>query len=262
MPLLPLPSGETSLTGGDLPVSGPEDVLAEFARPHRTPESAPVRDAFVAAWDAGQCAYQNISARAAAQTDPMRATGEYQRSFAEERGIIPGANESEESVRARLFRAPEIVTPNAIRKTVNAIIADFADAECTVSELDLDGQFIHDGTATWDSFCGAEPNYPDRYYDERPWLQPGGAVPSSGDERNFLMRIPVLDTIEDYIPFVHDGDAEWDGVFVHDGTAAWDGHAVFEDPKTAEDLYRFIIGTVNSIKGQGIPWTLVADPTL
>src|SRR5437870_3747490 len=121
MPLLPLPSGETSLAGGDLPTSEPEDVLSEFARPHRNPASAPVRDAFAAAWNAGLTAYQNIAARAAAQSDPTRATGEYLTGYAEERGVIPLSNETESQFRDRLFDAPEIVTPKAIVGVVNAL---------------------------------------------------------------------------------------------------------------------------------------------
>lgn len=267
MPLLPLPVGETSLAGGDLPVTEPADVLAEFPRPHRNPQSAPVRDAFAAGWDAGLRAYQNIAARAAAQSDPMRATGEYQRSFAEERGIIPRANESEESVRARLFQATDIVTPNAIRKVINDLLADYTDKECAVHELDLDGWFVHDSTASeWDSFVGVEPDYPDRYYADRPWLEPPGAIPAWGNKRTFTMRIPPLEENDATVSYLLD-DA--DGIFVGDGTNASGSEAdgsvafsVFVNPQTADDLYRMVVGAVETIKGQGMPWSLIVDPSL
>lgn len=266
MPQLPLPAGESSLAGGDLPVSDAQDVLNEFPIPHRKMETATVRDAFTESFGVGHIKYQTLSARAAAQCDPMRATGDYLRAFAEERGIIPGANESDESIRTRLFAAPEIVTPEGIRAVVNRLLAGYTDTECTVSELDLDGWFVHDGTAEWDSFVGADPDYGDRYYEEQPWLQPGGAVPSWGLPRNFVMRIPPLEENDTTVSYALDDE---DGIFIGDGsdTAGAESDAsvafsVFVNPKTADELYKMVVGVVETIKGQGITWTLHVDPSL
>jgi hypothetical protein len=266
MPLLPLPAGGSAIGGGDLPVSDEKDVLAEFPGTHKAISFAPVRDAFVAAWTVGFTKYQDVAAEAAAQSDPLRATGDYLKTFANEHGVIPGANESEESIRQRMFRAPEIVTPDVIVSGVNAILAPFTSALCTLSELELDGYFVHDGTAEWDSFIGADPDYPERYYDDVPSLLPGGAVPSSGLPRSFVLRIPPLEDNDDTVSFVSDTD---DGIFIGDGSdtsgAETDGSvatSVFIDPQLSDDLYAQIAGYVESIKGQGMSWSLIVDPAL
>lgn len=220
MPLLPLPPGDTPLNGGDLPVSESSEVLKEFSSIHRRPETAPVRDALVDGFTEGFLEYQRASSYAAAQSNPMLATGEYLLSFADEREVVPGVDESEESIRNRLFQAPSIVTPDAIVDGINAILAPYTSETATWCELELDGVFVHDGTSVWDSFVGTDPNYPDRYYADQTDLTPSGYVPSSGYPRSFVIRIPELVAL------------------------------------TADETYRQIIGFVESIKGQGISWTL------
>lgn len=244
-----------------MPVAGSEDVLAELPRTHRLAPNAPVRDAFVEGWTAGFEEYQDIAARAASQCNPMMATGDYLRSFAEERGVIPGANESESSIRDRLFSAPNIVTPDAIRSAIDKLLADYTPYHCTLSELELDGMFAHDGTGTWDCYVGADPDYPDRYYDDQPWLLPGGAVPSAGYIRSFLVRLPVLEDNDTTIAYALNLDN--DGLFVEDGTGdGVVGLPAFVDPQRADDLYATIVGLIETIKGQGISWAVVVDPSI
>jgi len=231
MPELPLPTGETWIGGGDLPVSEPNDVLKEFPSTHRRPKTAPVRDAFVEGFTEGFKEYQNQAAYAAAQTDPMRATGIYLASFAEEHTVVPRVGESEESVRSRLFRAPQIISYIAIVDGVNEIIAPYTFSKATLAELELDGWFIHDGTNSeggepvWDSFVGAPPEYPDRHplplINPNPQLSVPGAVPSRGYPRSFVLYVPEL--------FIANADA----------------------------IYSQIIGFVESVKGQGISWSMV-----
>lgn len=225
-----------------------------------------MRDGFAAAFAEGFLEYQRIAERAAAQCDPLRSTGEYLRGFAEERGIIPAEGESEESIRVRLFSVPSIVTPDAIRGAVNRVLAPYTDKECTYSELELDGAFVHDGTAVWDSFVGTDPDYPDRYYDDLPYRLPGGWIPSSGLPRSFMLRVPPLESNDDTVSYVL---AESDGIFVGDGTDASgsesDGSvafSAFQEPKLASELYAAIVGVVETIKGQGITWSLIVDPSL
>lgn len=258
MPILALPGGDTGLAGGDLPVATEEDVLAEFPVPIKRIAVAPVRDTFVSGWTAGFLTYQVISESAAAQTDPMRATGEYLRSFAEEHSVIPLTGESEESVRSRIYAAPQIVTPDAIVAGIQSIISPHSDGVVHLSELELDGWFVHAGDAVWDSFVGADPDYPDRYYTETPYLLPGGAVPSHGYPRSLLIRIPSLDANDETITYILDSDAGVFALDVDDENAMY----VFADPQLAEDLYRAVIAYVESVKGQGISWALVIDPTL
>lgn len=256
-----------SLIGGALPVESASDVTSEFRRPHKNPTAAPVRDAFAEAWAAGQIEYQDIAAYAAAQCDPLRATGEYLRGFASEQGVIPGIGESDASIRSRLFKAPEIVTPDAIREGVNAILAPYTSGECQASELDMDGWFVHDGAIdVWNSFVGAAPDYADRYYDDLPWQELDGATPSWGYPRSFLLRIPSLESNDSTVSYVL---ADEDGIFVGDGSdtggAESDGtvaFSLFEDPKTADDLYSTIVGFVESVKAQGRSWALIVDTSL
>lgn len=266
MPSLPLPLGPSALTGGVLPVTGSADVLAEFPRPQRNADVAPVRDAFVAAFAAGFVKYQNEASRAALQSDPMMATGNYLKSFADEHGVIPGVDETEASVRSRLFTAPEVVTPEFIVAGVNALIAPHSPIGCHLSELELDGWFVHDGTSEWDSFIGEEPDYPDRYYEDLPYLTPGGAVPSWGYIRSFLLRVPPLEGSDDDFTFMLEDE---DGVFVNNGTDIFgsesDGSvafSIYENPLTSDEIYKSIVGYVERVKGQGISWSLLADPFL
>lgn len=267
MPLLPLPAGGSKLAGGDSPVSDDSDVIAEFSSPHRNPEVAPVRDAIAGGWTSGFAAYQDISHYAADQSDPMRATGDYLKSFAEEHSIVPRPGESDESIRDRLYVAPEIVAPEIIVEGINKILAPYTTKTCFLSELELDGMFAHDGTGTWDCFVGCDPDYADRYYADVPSSLPGAAIPSNGYPRNFFIRIPALEDNDNTVSFVLDSDP--DGIFIGDGTdtsgAETDGSvalSVFADPQFADDLYAQIIGFVETIKGQGISWTLVVDTTI
>ncbi len=254
MPFLPLPPVTT--LGTELPVSVVSDVIEEFAVPQKNPDVAPVRDAIAAAFTEGFIEYQNDSERAAGQSDPLRATGLYLRGYAEEREIVPAPNESEESIRARLFQSPTIVTPDAIRSIINAVIAP---KTCEVSELDLDGWFIHAGGdgAIWDSFVGAEPNYPDRYYDEIPGSLPGGAVPSNNLPRSFHVRIPALQAQDSDFAFI--GDSFF---VMGDAAIASNDLFVFQNQQTSTDLYNTIISRVQTAKGQGISWSMIIDPTL
>ncbi len=231
----------------DLVVDSAADILIEFPAPQKNPEVAPVRDAIAAAFAEGFIEYQDVSERAAGESDPLRATGNYLRGHAEERQIVPVIGESEPSIRSRLFASPLIVTPDAIVATINEVISPL---ECKISELDLDGWFIHasgDG-AVWDSFVGAEPNYPDRYYDEMPELRVGGCVPSNNLPRSFHVRIPALQAQDEAYSYI--GDTYYVG----------DDLNIFQDQTLSVDKYNTIIARVEKIKGQGILWSMLIEP--
>ncbi len=251
MPFLPLPS-ETTL-GSEIPVSSVEDVLIEFPVPQKNPETAPNRDAIASAYAEGFIEYQNAAERAAAQSDPLRATGNYLKGYAEEHQVVPTPGETESSLRARLFASPLIVTPEAIESVINEIIAPL---ECKISELDMDGWFIHSAAdSIWDSFVGADPNYPDRYYDDQPGMSVGGAVPSNNLPRSFHIRIPALQAQDEAYDYI--GDTYFIGDIVDNG-----GVNVYQSQATSVDKYNDIIARVEKIKGQGISWSMIIDPTL
>lgn len=254
MPTLPLPSSTT--LGTDLPVTDEADVLAEFAAPQKNPDTAIVRDSIASAYAEGFIEYQNLAERAAGQSDPMRATGLYLRDYAAEREVVPAPGESEVSIRARLFQAPRIVTPDAIKAIIDEVIAP---RTCHVSELDLDGWFLHASSTTsvWESFVGAEPNYPDRYYTDIPGSYPGGAVPTNNLPRSFHVRIPALQAQD--LDFAFIGDAFF---VMGDATNTADNIAIFQNQQTSVDLYNAIISRVQAAKGQGISWSMIIDPTL
>ncbi len=247
-----MPSLPTTLRT-DLPVSSSTDVLIEFCIPQKNPEVAPTRDAIAAALAEGFIEYQNAAEYAASQSDPLKATGGYLKGYADEHQVVPGIGESESSLRSRLFASPSIVTPNAIETAINNIIAPL---ECKISELDLDGWFLHaagDG-AVWDSFVGADPNYPDRYYDDQPGLRPGGAVPSNSLPRSFHIRIPALQAQDNAFAYI--GDT----FFV--GNSGFSLLYIYQNQQNAVDLYNEIIAVVERIKGQGMTWSLLVDPSL
>ncbi len=271
MPLLPLPPGDTSLSGGDLPVVDASDVLAEFPQPQRNAETATVRDAFCEAFSLGFIEYQNAAPYAAAQCDPIRATGVHLRAIASDRTIPVGRSDTDETIRARIFATPNIVTPDAIEDAINEILADRTTSVCHISELNLDGYFVHGNQLVteieyaWDSFIGAEPNYPDRYYDDVPSLLPGGAVPSSGRPRSFAVRVPSLAGSNNLFNFVSSNPETFagDGSDTSGSESSGDiGFFVYNDPQTADDLYSTIIAVVSSLKGQGMSWSLLVDDRL
>lgn len=270
MPLFPLPP-DTPLGGGAVPVNVPADVLAEFPRPHKNNPAAPVRDGFCAGFCESLRAYQSASEYAAAQCDPLRAVGEYLRSIAEEKEVVPIANEADDDLRARLFKAPSIVTPNAILQAVNDLLAPYTDILAEGCEPEMDGWYVHDSSpSVWDSFIGSIPYYPDRlYFDDLatngvyiPQNMPDRCIVSNGYPRNFLIRIPVLEATKDlfaFSDFMFIGDGTDAGGTESNGTVAT---SVFGDSLTEDEIYAAIIGAVQKIKGQGMSWELIADPNL
>lgn len=266
MPFLPLPD-ETTI-GAENPVTTGDDVLLEFALPQRTPAEAPNRDGIAAAFAEGFVAYQNAAERASAQSDPLKATGNYLRGYADEHQIVPVPGESESSIRARMFVSPSIVTPDAIAAVINEVIAPLV---CKISELDLDGWFIHTSypsaggpQSVWDSFVGTEPNYPDRYYADQPDLRVGGCVPSNNFPRSFHVRIPSLNAQDEAYDYIGTRSTEFDqaGNAITTGWFIGDNLNIYRDQSTSVDKYNTIIARVEKIKGQGISWSMIVDPSL
>lgn len=267
MPLLPLPPGGTALSGGALPVRDADDVLAELPRPQRNASSAPVRDAICESFSRAYLAYQNAAAYVAAQADPLRATGVHLRAIADARKVPVLRTDDDETLRARIFATPNIVTPESIETAINAILAPRTTSVCRVSELNLDGWFVNNGTAVWNSFVGADPEYPDRYYDELPTTQPGGAVPSSGVPRQFSIRIPFVGSSDNLFTYLSSNPSHCLYAGDNSDTAGSEssgaiGFFMYSDPKTSDDIYAAIVAVVNSLKGMGITWSMFVDDRL
>lgn len=282
MPTLPF-SAPVAIDGGELPVRSTEDVLALLPAEVRRSVSAPVRDALVAALTEILREYQRRSSQGAALGDPLRATGAPLHGLASDHEVWKQPGESEEDLRARMLALAEVVTPDVIITAVNRILEPFTDLRAKYFESELDQWFVGDGTEAWDSFVfdgleEASPYYPDRFYPEdeaengvafesREVL--GAWVFSDGLGRHFVLRLPVLDAIDDLGSYAFDDTVEDDGMFVADGTddsgAESDGSVisfVVEDEARADELYAVIVSTVELIKGQGMRWSAYVDPLL
>jgi len=277
MPSLPVPL-PFHPAAGDLPVKTTADVLAAYPEEvRRVPsEDAPVRDAIVEAQTTLFLEHQSASAYAAQQADPTRATGEYLEGHADDRTIKRQAAEDDEALRARMFATPDIVTPEAILAIVNTILAPFTAVECQYLESVGDRWFAQDGSATWHSFIGAGPDYPDRYYEQRPQSDPGGAWAFADSHgRYFVLRVPELDSLEGGHFFAFDGSVvpadiqNYEGAWFHDGTNTGGSEA---DGSVATfagiglggalDVYQAIVNSVDAAHGQSVRWQLIADPNL
>lgn len=264
LPILP--------SGGQLPVSSTEDVLAAYPEHVKGQTDAPVRDAIVEGQTEMFLSYQLRTDYAAAQSDPTRATGTYLDGFANSVGIHRQADEQDEPLRDRLFSIPAIVSPNNIKAAVDAILSQYTTKECALAESVLDRWFVSDGLSTWHSFVGdgtsdMTPYYPDRLYDERSGSSPGGPLAfSNHNGRHFILRVPELTNVSSIGSFVFDGteNNRFLGFFVNDGSGAdLDSHGyVFAGGSTADAIYQAIINTVNTIAGHGVRWSMFVDARL
>lgn len=273
MPLAPFPSIPSS---GALPVIDEADVLAAYPAEQRAPETAPVRDAIVAAQTALFLEWQNRAAYAAAQSDPSRATERYLEGLAEERGVIPQEGESSSALRTRLFSVPAVVTPDAIRAAVDAILGEFTDITCHVWETVLDRWFVHDGDPAhpWHSFVSdgavddVGPSYPDRYYDARGGSDPGGSFAfDNHNGRAFVIRLPDLGGVTDYLGFAFDGTQPLTiqnrpGFYVFDGSQAVENVFVFDGGSEPLAIYQRIVNVVVGIVGHGVRFSIHVDTKL
>jgi hypothetical protein len=240
-----------------------------------------VRDALAAALVEILARYRQLSAYAAAQCDITRATGIYLESLCAERGVYKQDGESDDALRARGLTTPDLVTPEAILAAANTILALYTTVRAQYAESALDRWFVHDGTASWHSFVGAQPQYFARLYPAdaaanggfvRPNSEIGGAWAFADQVgRFFVLRVPVLTGLGDAHAFVAgDLSAPADGrSFAADGSNVSGaessgklGMFVYASPSTALAAYQAIVNAVSRIKGQSIRWALVADPRL
>ena len=215
MPLLPLPPGGTSISGGDIPVSSDDDVLAEYPYALRSKsDPTPVRDAIVSLIAATFLAYQDAAAYAAAQSDPLRATDLYLDGLLSDHGFERQAGESDSNYLARFLAGLAVVTPAAILGAVNSLTGPLTTSKAQYFEAALDRMFLSDGTATWHSFVGVTPQYQDRLYHddlgvngvERLQSDPGtNYLFSDAYGRYFVLRVPDLAPIDQFIQMVYNG---------------------------------------------------------
>ena len=257
------------------------DVLSVLPAFVRKSDAAPVRDALAAALLAILTRCRQLSGYAAAQCDITRATGIYLESLCREHGVFKQPGESDDQLRARALTAPDLVTPEAILAAANTILSSFTAAGAQYAESALDRWFVHDGSARWHSFVGAQPQYLARLYPADAAANGGYARPSSeiggawafADQngRFFVLRVPVLTGLAEAHAFVSaDASSPADlASFVADGSNASGSEAagalgmfVYASPSTALSVYQAIVNAVSRIKGHGVRWLLIADARL
>jgi hypothetical protein len=251
------------------------DVLAVLPAFVRRSDSAPVRDALASALVHILRRYRQLSGYAAAQCDITRATGIYLESLCAEHGVYKQASEGDDQLRARALTTPDLVTPAAVLAAANTVLALYTSARAQYAESILDRWFVHDGTAGWHSFVGAQAQYFARLYPAdaaanggfvRPSSELGGAWAFSDTVgRFFILRVPVLTGLGDAHAFVAaDQAAPADArSFVGDGSSkASAGMFVFQSPSTALAAYQAIANAVSRVKGHSVRWMLLADPKL
>jgi len=300
MPTLPLTL--PAIPGaGDLPTRDARDVVAVLPTDARASDNAPVRDALAAGLAATIRRHQIISAYAAAQSDLLRATGLYLEGICEDHGVFRQRGEAQEALRERALATPELVTPEAILAVANAILAPWTRAAAQYIESAIDRLFISDGTASWHSFIGASPSYPDRLYaddavvnagDVRAQSDPGGAwVFGDTMGRYFVLRVPVVAPVD--VALAYDGTriAQSDpnvpelggaepagypplgvgelppasggrGLFIGDGTSAENTTFVFPPLSDPLSVYQALATMIERVKGHSIRCALVVDERL
>jgi hypothetical protein len=271
-----IPAPSSLSRNGTVPVSSTDDVLAAFPKSMRG-DGAPIRDDLISAMTEMFLTYQEKAEYTARQSSPLTATGIYLAGFGDDAGVHQLPGEDQEDFRTRLLATPGLVTPAAIMAAVTAIVAPYSDVLPQYLESQLDGNFITDGTATYDStFVGASPNYPDRLYPEqsvddspyRPQSEPGGFwVFADNIGRYFVLRIPDLTGADTLFAWMSDADD--DASYISDGTdlsgAESDGSVItfmYASTLTESELYDSIVATVEAIKGHGIRFQVFVDPAL
>lgn len=267
-------SAPVLLADEEPPVLTPADVRRAYpsALADRTEDEAPVLAAAIDGQTAMFVAFQDGAAQAAAQSDPARATGMHLDGHAEDRGIKRSAGEEDETLRARMFFPDGVVTPEAIKATADAVLEPYTETPCILWETILDRWFVFDGGGDASSHVGDGDDdagggfYPDRYYNDRETSHPGGAMPfDDHDGRYYVLRVPDLGGLGEKASFVFNGtqDAIDDGPgwFVFDSSADV-GAFVFENTRTAREIYEAIVAAVAPLVGHGVRWMMTIDPKL
>ena len=288
MPTLPLSLTDgVPLNTGDQVVNVQADIAGEWSQDIQAPEVAPVRDAIQAGQLALMLAYQSAANYAAAQSDPLRATGEYLDEIGEERSVRRQLGELDPSYSGRVNAIPAVVTPSAIVAAANAVLAPYTAISCTYSERS-DGCFLGQGDTNWSAHlfvtqaARSTPYYPDRLYPgtvEFFFSTPTGLLPIAARRpqgaqlnadtygRLFELRAPDISGIDSVVAALFDGTESdpTEGLFLGltaDGTSAQNVSYLTAYASTADAVYNALIGAVQAIVGQSIRWQLYVDPTL
>jgi hypothetical protein len=266
VPALPL-TLPISLDETELPVRDASDVRAQLPERVRRaePSKAPVREALVAGIVGHQQAHQRRAAYCAQQSDPTRSTGIYQDGHGEDRGVVRSKGESHEAYRARMFAAPELVSPQAIVDAANRVLAGHTTRSVQFFE-GLDRMFVGAGSRPY-AFVGTgahsiEPEYDDRHYPDRDGFRPGGCriFADSVNGRQFVLRVPILAGQRAAFSYVSAAGLPPSAKPLFIGTAR--PTFITSAATSVLSLYQAVVDAVNAVVGQGVRWTLISEPTV
>lgn len=122
----------------DLPVASVDDVAAEWSPDLYDPAAVqPLLQAIMLGQAAMLTSYQDASETAAAQSDPLRATDEYEDEIGWELAVHRQPAEDNDSYRSRFFYE-STVSPEDLIAAANTALAPFTDTSCVYFEH-LDG---------------------------------------------------------------------------------------------------------------------------
>lgn len=253
------------------PIAGAEDVRKAWPAEMLEEQNAPVRDALIEAQTAMFLAYQEATSYVAAQSDPTRATGKYLEEFTGEVDIHRQLGEDDESLRDRYFAVPDLVSPNAIKRVVDRLLAPHTTKRCHLLESIGDRAFLGDGSTEWcRCFLGEGtteivPGYPPRRYELRVTSSPGGTrLFADHYGRMFIVRVPLLEGATAEAAFLFDGsEPQKYAMALGDGIDPDARRAfLFAGATLAMKVYARIAAHLDRISGQGIRWILEVDPKL
>jgi len=277
---------------GDAPVVTYGDVMAAMPSFVRSDDPRPVRDALFGALQVMLQTYQMRAGHAAALSDVLRSEDEQLQEIGRERGIFWQPGDTNDTLRARILTAPDIVTPEAMMVAANAIFAPYTSVLCKYYESVSDRWYLGGATPgrTWGSFLYASsssptqsPNYPERLYQGDaaanggvfvPQRDPGNArVFSDCVGRYFVIRVPDLSPVDSGGVFV-DADLEQDGTveliaypigwYLSGGIASAPNAGANSSflrvaGATALGVYTQLCNVLDRIKGHSIRWAMWAD---
>lgn len=273
------------------PIQGSADVLEQLDVTLRTEETATNRDALVGALSELAIWTEWGGEYAAAQSDLGRSTDEYLDGLGSDRGYGRGDGESDPDYLARIVAFPEVVTEDAIRAEVNAILARTNAGECQLFDGQLDRWFVHSGLdglgneMIWHSFIGIGPEYPDRYLaswtanglgDALPYTpnsDPGGAWAfADAIGRLFVLRVPDLEVLNGLVAYAWSGAAQNgiqpeaqnppEGLYAGNGSGSDPAAYINPSAAPAEAVYSAIRSRVDRMAGQSIRWVMWSDARL
>lgn len=298
-PIQIFPNTGGTLPNDTLPIVTSDNVLAILPAYMRATDSAPIRDAIVAALTVMATTYEEAATYAASQRDVIYATGDNLDSLL---NIPRRPGELDEDYRIRGLGFRDVVTPNAMCAAVNSLIAPL---KCYYLEPALDQFFlqgvIDDGTdhtanTTWGCFFNVAAQYQDRFYpDDATFnnglvklnVNPGAAgLWDNTDGRMFALYIPDLAALNDSIALIWSGikfdPSDLDvpehgganrpeqgqgqslggfGIYPMGFTGTISAKQFVYSSSVSETAkYNQIIDVVERIRGAGFQWTLLTQP--